>query len=201
MIYMPPGVPHSFTSSSTAQGERLIFILGARAWKAHGGGKHQPSSIAASQLCKELLFHLLLHPKTKAASSLLATLVQTVSEMLEESGPGNSGELAHLAGKTSDARVQKALTLIEARFAESLPMDALAKTAGLSVRNLNRLFLEELGLTPKQVVTLHRIEAAKRALQQRKSVTDVALDVGYSSVSQFITTFRRVTGQLPSEFR
>ncbi len=198
MVYMPPNVEHSFTSSSSSQGERLIFILDHKAWRANRGGKFKPSVLSASQLCKELLFHLLLFPKTKAAKSLISTLVQTFSEMLEEAGPGVQGELAHLAGRANDERVRRALAAIEAGYASKLSMESLARASGLSVRNLNRLFLEQLGLTPKQAVTLHRVEAAKRLLRNRRSVTDTAFEVGYASVSQFITTFRRVTGALPS---
>ena len=56
-------------------------------------------------------------------------------------------------------------------------------------------------MTPKQVITLHRMERAKTLLSKRgQTVTDVAFEVGYSSVSQFITAFRKITGQLPSEF-
>jgi AraC-like DNA-binding protein len=56
-------------------------------------------------------------------------------------------------------------------------------------------------MTPKQAITFHRIEKAKELLQKNQSVTDVAYEVGYSSLSQFITTFRSLTGKLPSEFR
>jgi AraC-like DNA-binding protein len=56
------------------------------------------------------------------------------------------------------------------------------------------------GMTPKQAVTLCRVREAQRLLKLgRATVTDVAFEVGYASVSQFITTFRRVTGRLPSE--
>lgn len=201
MIYLPPGVDHSFQSADSSQGERLIFILDDKAWKANHGGRFLPSVTSTSQLCKELLFHLLIYPKTKAAKSLIETLVQTVSEMLESSALQFCGEVSHLDGRTSDPRMKTALATIEAKFNRPLSMNALAKESGLSLRNLNRLFLEELGMTPKQTVTLHRIDKAKTLLKNgQASVTDVAFEVGYNSVSQFITTFRKVTGQLPSEF-
>lgn len=201
MIYLPPGLEHSFQAASSAQGERLIFIVDAKTWKLSGGGDFPPSVATVSQLCKELLFHLLIFPKTKAARSLTETLIQTASEMLEASVLQSCGEVAHLGGRSRDARVGRALSIIRKSFNAPLSMDKLAKDAGLSTRSLNRLFLEELGVTPKQAITLHRIESAKAILKQKRtSVTDTAFEVGYSSVSQFITTFRKVTGQLPSEF-
>lgn len=201
MIYLPPSSTHSFRASSSSEGERLIFMIQPRLWKANEGGSFPPSVISASQLSKELLFHLLIHPKTRAARSLLDTLVQTLSEMLEDSGLQNMGDIAHLEGRSQDPRIRKALQAISASFDQSLPMERLARESGMSVRNFNRLFLSELGMTPKQAVTLYRIERAKGLLKgARRSVTDVAFEVGYQSVSQFITTFRKATGQLPSEY-
>jgi AraC-like DNA-binding protein len=201
MIYLPPGVKHLFQATPSGPGERLILIVEDKLWKASGGGTFPPSLAADSQLCKELLFHLLIHPKTKAARPLVDTLIQTASEMLEASGLQSFGGVAHLYGRASDPRVKGALMIIQEKFDRPLSMSELARGAGLSTRNLNRLFLSELGVTPKQAVTLHRIEMAKKLLSRgRESVTDIAFQVGYSSVSQFITTFRRITGQVPSRF-
>lgn len=193
LVYLPPDCPHTFRGSPHASGERLIFLVEDATWKKCGGGAHPPGVIPVSQLAKELLFHLLIHPKTRAFRSLVETLVGTLGEMLESPGPA-------LGGTASDPRVRKALACIESRFQEPLSAESLARESGMSVRNLNRLFLEELGLTPKQAITLHRVERAKALLAARRPVTDVALEVGYGSLSQFITVFRRTTGKLPSEW-
>lgn len=201
MVYLPPLLDHSFQAASTAQGERLILIVEDKTWRSAGGGVFSPLAATVSQLSKELLFHLLVYPKTKAARSLMETLIQTTSEMQENSGLQACGEVAHLEGQAADARVKAAISIIAKKFNLPLSVEDLARGAGLSTRNLNRLFLEELAMTPKQAITLFRVERAKQLLKRnRVSVTDTAFEVGYSSVSQFITTFRKVTGQLPSEF-
>ncbi len=198
MIYIPAGVEHVFTSTENADGERLYFFIDTKMWDKLGGIASEPKILPVSQLSKELLFHLLIHPKTKAAQSLCETLVQTFSEMLEQIIPTG---LDSFSGKISDPRVKKVWIKIQESYQEQISMDRLAKASGLSVRNLNRLFLDESGMTPKQAITFHRIEKAKELLLQNQSVTDVAYEVGYSSLSQFITTFRSLTGKLPSEFR
>jgi AraC-like DNA-binding protein len=198
MIYIPPGVDHRFSSSKEAEGERLYFFIDTKTWDKLGGSLSAPKVLPASQLCKELLFHLLIHPQTRAAKSLCETLVQTFAEMLENVV---DREVQHLSGKVSDPRIKKVLEKIQATYHSSLLMEPLARDSGLSVRSLNRLFLDQTGMTPKQAVTLHRIEEAKSLLAQNRSVTDVAYDVGYRSLSQFITTFRSVTGKLPTEFK
>ncbi len=201
MIYLPPGTTHSFRSSSSTQGERLILIVNAKAWKAYKGVKMGPAVLSASQLCKEILFHLLIHPKTKASKALIATLIQTLSEMLEGSGLSIDGDPFHLARKSGDTRIQMAIEVIEKNFTTSLITEKIARSSGMSLRNFNRLFLAEIGLSPKQLITHFRIEQAKQLLKNGKhTVTDVSLEVCYNSVSQFITTFRKHTGQLPSSF-
>jgi transcriptional regulator GlxA family with amidase domain len=122
--------------------------------------------------------------------------------MFEPSGVDVFGSLSHLDGRTEDSRIKRAIKLIQEKSNQPLSMAELAKNSGVSTRNLNRLFLAELEMTPKQVITLFRIESAKKLLKAgRMSVTDVTFEVGYNSVSQFISTFRKLTGQLPSEYR
>ncbi len=201
MIYLPPQVAHAFESSSAGQGERVIVIIDEKYWKREKAPIFGPAVIATNQLLKELIFYLLLHPKIKKPKSILAVLIQTCAEALEMAS--SSGELAsdHLEGMAQDGRLKKALGQIQDQFMKNLSMAEVARRAGLSVRTMNRLFLEELGLTPKQALTQYRITHATRLLQTGEStVTDVALEVGYSSLSQFITTFRKITGKLPSDF-
>ena len=201
MIYLPPGTLHSFRADSTSQGERLILISDPHAWKKYQGGQFGPSVMSSSQLCKEILFQLLIHPKTKASKALVETLIQTMSEMLEGAYRTFDGDLLHLVGQSQDERVKTALGVIEESFTTTISTEEIARKSGMSVRNFNRLFLTEVGMTPKQVITLFRIEQAKQLLSNGKqSVTDISFEVGYNSVSQFISTFRKSTGQLPSSF-
>ncbi len=198
MIYIPPGVEHTFTSTEKAEGERLYFFVEPKVWEKCGGIRSAPKVLPAGQLCKELLFHLLIHPQTKAAKSLCETLVQTFSELLENTV---EVELGSLSGKIEDPRIRKVLEKIQDGFHTPLSMETLARDSGLSTRSFNRLFLQETGMTPKEAIAHLRIERAKTLLTGKTSVTDVAYEVGYSSISQFITTFRSITGRLPSEYR
>jgi AraC-like DNA-binding protein len=198
MLYLPAKTEHAFQSSET-QGERLIGLIQTSLWKKAEAGKHAASIFPANQLVKELCFYLLLNPKTRHAKPLAQALVHTLSEALEGSAGGF--QTAHLAGKSRDPRIQRALQDLESRLDDAVSMDQIARSAGLSVRNFNRLFLIELGLTPKAAHTQFRIHRAKELLSTgKRSVTEVALEVGYPSLSQFIPVFRRATGQLPSEF-
>jgi AraC-like DNA-binding protein/mannose-6-phosphate isomerase-like protein (cupin superfamily) len=199
MIYLPPGTDHAFEASGQGQGERLILLVEPSAWKARECAQVKAKVTDASVLAKELLFHLLIHPKTKALKALLDTLLMTVSETLEASAGGEAVE--HFSGRAQDPRVARAVEFIEAHFRDPLSSDEIARHSGMALRTLNRLFLSELSISPKQLMALYRIDEAKRLLGRRSgSVTDVAFEVGYGSVSRFIHAFRKVTGKLPSDF-
>lgn len=196
LIYLPANTQHGFDSSSL-QGERLIAIIQHRTWKK-AAGERGVAVIAANQLCKEILFYLLLNPQTKNSSGLIQTFIHTLDEAMDASCEVVNFE--HLLGKIQDIRIERALEYFEANFSESISMEHVAKAAGLSTRNMNRLFTTELGLTPKQVLTHFRIARAKELLLQKKTVTHTAFEVGYQSLAQFIAAFRQLTGLLPSDF-
>jgi transcriptional regulator GlxA family with amidase domain len=130
---------------------------------------------------------------------LIEAFVRVLAEALADSEPIS---IDHLEGRAKDPRLLKALEFLRKKVEEPPTLQELALQSGMSSRNLNRLFLTELGLTPKQASTSFRVGHAKSLLLSGTvSVTDAALASGYQSLSQFITVFRQATGQLPSEIR
>jgi AraC-like DNA-binding protein len=75
----------------------------------------------------------------------------------------------------------------------------LAASLSVSQRQLERLYQVQVGMTPKQYSTLHRVETARLALKQinRKSTTDLAVDLGFYDQSHFIREFSAVVGMTP----
>jgi len=201
-IYMPPNTGHSFQASKHGVGERIILVISSKFWKEQKGDVFPARAFTVTQLARELIFYLLLNPETKARSSLVSTLIQVVSESLEFQGESYKGDLAFVQDRSRDDRIKKVIQLMKSDLSENIPMVRLAKESGLSTRNLNRLFLSEMGLSPKKLLTLLRVESAKKLLlQPSATVTDTAFEVGYQSVSQFISSFQKVTGILPSHYQ
>ncbi len=86
--------------------------------------------------------------------------------------------------------------------AEEFNLERLAGQAGLSKFYFNRLFKSAKGVSPSRYHIALRMDEAKRLLRETKrSVVDVALDVGYANPSHFAQLFRRETGQAPSAYR
>jgi AraC family transcriptional regulator len=78
----------------------------------------------------------------------------------------------------------------------------LAGLTGLTSYYFLRLFKRSTGQTPLQFIIRARMERARKLLAApRASVTDVAMAVGYESVSHFITLFKRHTGMTPLEYQ
>ena len=99
-------------------------------------------------------------------------------------------------------RAVDAAHFIDARAHEPLDLERIASEAGLSTFHFLRLFARTLGVTPHQYLVRARLRHAARLLSHEQlPVTEVALDVGFADLSNFIRTFRRAAGLSPSQFR
>jgi AraC family transcriptional regulator len=99
-------------------------------------------------------------------------------------------------------RAISAALWIDAHFSEPIDLEATAGEAGLSQYHFLRLFANVLGVTPHQYLVRSRLRHAARLLAGgATSITDLALDVGFADLSNFVRTFRRAAGFSPREFR
>jgi AraC-like DNA-binding protein len=99
-------------------------------------------------------------------------------------------------------RAVDAALSIDARATEALDLEQLAAEAGLSAFHFLRLFAAVLGVTPHQYLVRSRLRRAARLLaEDDRPITDVAYDVGFGDLSNFVRTFRRAAGVSPREFR
>lgn len=84
-----------------------------------------------------------------------------------------------------------------------LRVDALARRVGMSPRNFARIFAQELGETPAQVVLAVRLQAARRMLEDDLAlgVAEVATRSGHGTTESLRRNFHRSLGIGPSEYR
>jgi len=86
--------------------------------------------------------------------------------------------------------------------AEEFHLEQLAAQVGLSKFYFNRLFKSAMGVSPSHYQINLRMDSARQLLREtKKSVVEIALDVGYSNPSHFAQLFRRETGLSPSDYR
>ncbi len=195
MLFLPTQIEHAFQSAKE-QGERLIVLIKKSAFKTP---MKTPGVFPSSQILKELLFEILLCEEAATLKLLEKVFLSLLESKL------NKKEQVQVdidwVSRAKDARLKKAVALLEENIDEAKSLELVSKKAGLSERTLHRLCVKELGVAPKQVLQQLRIEKAKELLRKPNvSVTSVSYDVGYQSLAQFIEIFRRQTGRLPSEF-
>jgi transcriptional regulator GlxA family with amidase domain len=87
-------------------------------------------------------------------------------------------------------------------YAQPLDIPALARVACLSQAHLIRTFRSTFGETPHRYLQRRRVERAMYLLRAtNRSVTDICLDVGFSSLGTFSRTFAGIVGEPPSAYR
>ena len=96
----------------------------------------------------------------------------------------------------------RARDLMDARYAEPLPVPQLARAARLSPAHFSREFRRTFGETPHQYLLTRRLERAAALLRNTdRTVTEVCLAVGLRSVGSFTTSFGRAYGVSPAAYR
>ncbi|MEH6402640.1 MAG: helix-turn-helix transcriptional regulator [Sneathiella sp.] len=100
----------------------------------------------------------------------------------------------------TDPRLLKLVDIFLKNPAEPRTLPELGSHIGASGRNLARLFKKETGLTFGEWRQQRRLMAAVELLSSGKPVTEVALDMGYDSVSAFISMFKKILGVTPSRY-
>jgi len=114
---------------------------------------------------------------------------------------GRRAKPASATGRDRRRAVETALW-IDAHSPRPIDLDAAAAQAGISPFHFLRLFSTVLGVTPHQYLVRSRLRHAARLLADHdRSVTDVAYDVGFGDLSNFVRTFHRAAGVSPLRFR
>jgi AraC-like DNA-binding protein len=91
---------------------------------------------------------------------------------------------------------------IEAHSHEPINLEDAALEAGVSPFHFLRLFSHVLGVTPHQYLVRSRLRHAARLLaDDGRAVTQIAFDVGFGDLSNFVRTFHRAAGVSPRGFR
>jgi transcriptional regulator GlxA family with amidase domain len=98
--------------------------------------------------------------------------------------------------RAADARVERAVTLI-GRAAGNVSVPAVAASVGLGERQLERRFLERLGMGPKRLARIMRFERAWQLLQRGGAQAEVAALAGYSDEPHLLRDFRALAGVTP----
>jgi AraC-like DNA-binding protein len=127
------------------------------------------------------------------AAELVVRILQTEARSLLLAGSEDRSPSHGLAA---------AVQYVHDHLDRHVSVEELAAVACMSRSTFYRNFRNEFGITPLQYVNQRRMERAQSLLEdQERTVTDVSYDLGYSSVSHFITKFREIVGVTPKTFQ
>ena len=99
-------------------------------------------------------------------------------------------------------RLLHARDAMDRAYAEPLDVRSVAAVAHVSEAHFIRSFRAVFGETPHRYLQRRRVERSMFLLRETdRSVTDICLDVGFSSLGTFSRTFREIIGESPSDYR
>ena len=102
----------------------------------------------------------------------------------------------------SNRRMLRARDTMDRNFSEPLDITALARTAHVSGAHFIRTFRATFGETPHRYLQRRRVERAMALLRQTdRSITDICVSVGFTSLGTFSRTFREIVGVSPRYYR
>jgi transcriptional regulator GlxA family with amidase domain len=122
---------------------------------------------------------------------------QFILERVRDSKDSQHIPIAARLGVNNRALV-KVANLMESHFEEPLSAVELAKLAGLSLRQIQRMFHESLNTTPTKYYLRLRLRRARELLiQSDMSITQIAVACGFQSICHFSKSYRSVYGRAP----
>jgi transcriptional regulator GlxA family with amidase domain len=102
----------------------------------------------------------------------------------------------------ANRRLLRARDAMDRTYAQPLDIPSLAQIALVSEAHFIRTFRATFGETPHRYLQRRRVERSMFLLREtERSITDICLDVGFTSLGTFSRTFRDIVGESPTEYR
>jgi AraC-like DNA-binding protein len=107
-----------------------------------------------------------------------------------------------MAHPEPERHLLRARDLADARYADKINVATMASAAGLSRAHFSRSFARAFGESPGVYLLTRRLERAAALLRNTDyGVAEVCFEVGLTSVGSFTTSFKRIYGQTPTQYR
>ncbi len=218
LVLVPSNMPHSWASTSALDKSRphiAVVVWFTRSWAlqlaevcpefssfrkllkraAPGLSFHQPAGARMELRLPELLSE---SPKRRLQAAL-----ETLNELADAEAAPLATHIAVQPDASGDyERLTRVLDLLHKRFAEPVRVEDLCAVGHLSPRSLHRLFVRHIGENVSSYLGRLRIGRACTLLMETDwPVSVIALEAGFSNLSNFNRQFLKARGMTPREFR
>jgi AraC-like DNA-binding protein/mannose-6-phosphate isomerase-like protein (cupin superfamily) len=189
-LWIPPSVTHRIRARAPLEGY-TVFLKP----RAVPDLPKDCSTVSVTPLFRELLFRLATRPADYDRKGPDAKLVSVLLHELITVSVEN-----HCLPMPKDSRLRRLVDAMTADPASGATAKESAKQVGMGDRTLNRLLVEETGLTFGRWRRQLHIILAIQKMSRGATVQRVALELGYESASGFVTMFRKTLGVAPARY-
>jgi YesN/AraC family two-component response regulator len=99
-------------------------------------------------------------------------------------------------------KIQQAVRFINDNYRTDIRLDGAAREAGMSPSHFSRIFKKVMGLSYQEYLNGRRIMKAKNLLRTSpRSITEIAVSLGFADSTGFGRIFKKLTGHTPSAYR
>jgi YesN/AraC family two-component response regulator len=174
---------------ATAYGDEEVAIEAFRS----GARDYLKKPFSISELSTKIDFYLALRHADKERRKNILPGSETTAQ---------SGTPPSAVTLSQYHKIQQAVRFINDNYRTDIRLDAVAGEAGMSPSHFSRIFRKVMGLSYQDYLNSRRITKAKNLLRTSpRSVTDIAVSLGFADPTGFGRIFKKLTGQTPSAYR
>ena len=189
-LWVPGGVSHRICARAPLEGYSLFVEP-----RAGVNLPRECCAVSVSTLFRELLFRLASRPAQYDVDGPDARLVGV---LLDELAAAKVED--HRLPMPTEPRLRRLVEALVADPADASTADTWARRVGIGERTLHRLLVKETGLSFGRWRQRLHVTLAIQRMTRGASVKQVALELGYTSASSFVTMFRRALGASPARY-
>jgi AraC-like DNA-binding protein len=187
-LWMPPGTEHSVHMDVRVEMRSLYFDV-----RRVRGTPKECRVLFVTPLLRELIVRAMEIPPLYDERGRDGRIMKLIVDEIAMLRPEPLG-----LRMPNDARLARLCELLLTRLSETVPLKDLGAQVGLSERSVIRLFPRETGLTFGRWQQQARLQRAFALFDEGRSVTQVALELGYAGPGAFTKMFRRTIGDTPT---